>query len=97
MTREPSPSAWLVDTEDDFPHATIEREDAERDAEHARAHTGKPTHVVPLYTVEEMARALEEEAERMMANGLVAKDGYADGIVLAAAARFLRSLRRGQP
>ena len=43
------PVAWLVDIEDDYPHATIEREDAERDAEHARAHTGKPTTVRPLY------------------------------------------------
>ena len=44
------PVAWLVDIEGDHPHATIERSDAERDAEHARGHTGKPVRVVPLYT-----------------------------------------------
>lgn len=43
------PVAWLVDIEDDHPHATIDREDAERDAEHARHHTGKPVRVVPLF------------------------------------------------
>lgn len=43
------PVAWLVDIEGDHPHATIDREDAERDAEHARGHTGKPVRVVPLY------------------------------------------------